>query len=291
MFLKLVKNGLYVGADAKIEEINCKAKEAVPFSLRSFEVIRDAVLNLNISEGLDEQVRYLYGLPRYEATQEKHENLLPVEIRDIMDIENVLERVFSWKDKHLTVQGREVIGLFREPVYHADEGEEGEKEKEERGRDIAAYVSGQKGSLRAVLKKILGKAIEEDKEMWVEIENEGEGEIEVKKEGEPSKKGGGSEPRVRNLEVRIPMISYPIEKDKREEGKKDKGKEKAEEEEEEELHPAIAREYERAEKEDEGDSDGEAEELKEEEGRGGRRKVPHRKHKSAHLRIGGDELL
>ena len=59
----------------------------------------------------------------------------------------------------------------------------------------------------------------------------------------------------------------------------------------EELHPTIAREYERAEKDDEGDSDGETEELKEEGGGGGRRKVPQRKHKSAQLRIGEEELL
>ena len=138
-FVRLAEDGLCVGADAMIEYINCRAKAAVPFALRSFDTISKAVLHLNIADDLDSTVRTAFGLPQYIAAEGNQDVLLPVEEKDINDMVVLLSSTLKWTKKSLARDFDQI--WTSQGSWFADSKEEDNPQVLNMRRDIAVFIN------------------------------------------------------------------------------------------------------------------------------------------------------
>ena len=152
-FVHLTEDGLCVGADAKIEFVNLKAKEALPVGLRTFETIRQAVLRLNVADDLDKTVRSAFGLPQYFASDRDQSVLLPVEEKDLNDITLLLGQHLKWSSK---VRATDFDQIWKPEGHWIADAEEEDEEIESRlRRDVALFVNEETATVEDKLPIIL----------------------------------------------------------------------------------------------------------------------------------------
>ena len=155
-FIRLAEDGLCVGADAKIEYINLRAKEAVPLGLRSFEAISKAVLRLNVTDDVDRTVRSAFDLPQYLAADRNLSFLLPVEEKDLNDLTLLLGQHLKWSTKGRAADFDQIWPPERN---WAADLQDNSGDAEHLRRDVAIFVNEETATVEDKLPQILSQAV------------------------------------------------------------------------------------------------------------------------------------